>query len=238
MKKAKILIFILLLTSFSFLRGQVNNGLQKVQEYDLILEADKKLSECTDYESYKSVYQYLIYGFSEMGANLAVDFMVRLPYFEYLDATDEQKEEIMAIAGMYERVKIGKKAPDIQAVTIDNICFDLSNIEENYTILLFWSYSCPHCHDLLKELSDFAKENDDFAIVTVNVSGELRKVKRLIRKLGLKKYCNICDGQGWDSPIVVDYAVDMTPSMFLLDKNKIIIGKPFDTEEIENSIDL
>ena len=236
MKKAKLLIIIMLLTSFSFLRGQVNN--HQINSYDLILEADKQLSECTDYESYKSVYQYLIYGFSELGANLAVDFMIRLPYFEYLDATDEQKEEIMAIASTYERVKIGKKAPDIQSVTIDNKCFDLSIVDDKYTIILFWSYSCPHCHDLLKELAAFAKENKDFAIVTVNVSGELRQVKRLIKKVGLKKYYNICDGQGWDSPIVVDYAVDMTPSMFLLDKNKIIIGKPFNTEEIENSIEL
>lgn len=233
MNKAKLLIIILLLSSCSFVRGQVNN-VQKVQEYDLILEADRQLSECQDFETYKSVYQYLIYGFSELGANMAVDFMVRLPYFEYLDATDEQRDEIMAIASTYERVKIGKKAPDIQTVTIDNQCFCLNDIEDEYTIMLFWSYSCPHCHDLLKELSAFAKKNKGFTIVTVNVSGESNKVKRLLRKSGLKNYYNICDGEGWNSPIVEDYAVDMTPSMFLFDKDKIIIGKPFNTEEIKN----
>ena len=236
MKKAKILIIILLLTSFSFLRGQVNN--QQINNYDLILEADRQLSECKDYDTYKSVYQYLIYGFSELGANTAVDFMIRLPYFEYLDATDEQRDEIRAIAGMYERVKIGKKAPDIQAVTIDDKQFSLNDIAKKYSIVLFWSYSCPHCHDLLKELADFARENEDFAVVTVNVSGELKQVKRLLKKSGLKKYYNICDGGGWDSPIVIDYAVDMTPSMFLLDKDKIIIGKPFNTEEIEDITEL
>ena len=237
MKKAKLLIIILLLLSCSLARGQVTN-LQKVQEYDLILEADRQLGECQDFETYKSVYQYLIYGFSELGANMAVDFMVRLPYFEYLDATDEQKNEIQAIASQYERVKIGKKAPDIQCVTIDNKCFDLDNIENDYTVILFWSYSCPHCHELLQELADFAKENKNFAIVTVNVSGEMRKVKRLLRKLGLKKHYNICDGQGWNSPIVADYAVDMTPSMFLLDKDKTIIGKPFNIDDIINSVEL
>ena len=238
MKQAKLLIIILLLTLSPFLRGQVNNGLQKVQVYDLILEADKQLSECQDYESYKSVYQYLIYGFSELGANIAVDYMIRLPYFEYLDATDEQKEEIMAIASSFERVKIGNKAPDIQAVTINNECFDLYNVDQDYTIILFWSYSCPHCHDLLKELANFAKKNKNFAIVTVNVSGEVKQVKRLLRRVGMKNYHNICDGEGWQSPIVEDYAVDMTPSMMLLDKDKIIIGKPFNTEGIENIVEL
>ena len=105
-------------------------------------------------------------------------------------------------------------------------------------MILFWSYSCPHCHELLQELADFAKENKNFAIVTVNVSGEMRKVKRLLRKLGLKKHYNICDGQGWNSPIVADYAVDMTPSMFLLDKDKTIIGKPFNIDDIINSVEL
>ena len=238
MMKAKLLIIILLLTLSTLLRGQVNNGLQKVQVYDLILEADKQLGECRDYESYKSVYQYLIYGFSELGANIAVDYMIRLPYFEYLDATDEQKEEMMAIASSFERVKIGNKAPDIQSVTVDNTCFDLYDVDKDYTIILFWSYSCPHCHDLLKELSAFGKKNKGFAIVTVNVSGELKRVKRLLRRVGMKNYYNICDGEGWQSPIVEDYAVDMTPSMMLLDKNKIIIVKPFNTEEIENIVEL
>jgi hypothetical protein len=74
--------------------------------------------------------------------------------------------------------------------------------------------------------------------VTVNVSVELKQVKRLLRRVGMKKYHNICDGEGWQSPIVEDYAVDMTPSMMLLDKDKIIIGKPFNTEEIENLVEL
>lgn len=238
MMKAKILIIILLLMSFLSLNGQDNRNIAKVQEYDMILEADRQLGECKDYESYKSVYQYLIYGFSELGANIAVDYMIRLPYFEYLDATDEQKEEMMAIASSFERVKIGNKAPDIQSVTIDNTCFDLYDVDKDYTLILFWSYSCPHCHDLLKELSAFGKKNKGFAIVTVNVSGELKQVKRLLRRVGMKKYYNICDGEGWQSPIVEDYAIDMTPSMMLLDKNKIIIGKPFNTEEIEIIVEL
>ena len=237
MNKAKLLIIILLLFACPLARGQVTN-LQKVQEYDLILEADRQLGECKDFETYKSVYQYLIYGFSELGANTAVDYMIRLPYFENLNATEEQKAEILQIASMYERVKIGNKAPDIQSVTIYNKQFCLSKTDKDYTILLFWSYSCPHCHDLLKELAVFAKKNKNFAIVTVSVSGELKQVKRMIRRSGLKKQYNICAEDGWRSAIVEDYAVDMTPSMFLLDKNMIIIGKPFNTEEIEDIIEL
>jgi len=104
-------------------------------------------------------------------------------------------------------------------------------------VILFWSYSCPHCRDMISELGQLAKSNPEVAIVTVNVSGDIKKVKRLIKKSHLEKTYNICDGLGWRSPIVEDYAVDMTPSLFLLDENKIIIAKPFDFEELKTAIE-
>ena len=68
------------------------------------------------------------------------------------------------------------------------------------------------------------------------VSKDLKKVKRLLRKAKLDSQYNICDGMGWDSPIVEDYAVDMTPSLFLLDEDKVLIAKPFDIEEVEEKL--
>lgn len=238
MMKAKILIIILLLMSFLSLNGQDNRNIAKVQEYDMILSADSLLSECKDYESYKSVYQYLMYGFSELGANMVLDYMKSLPYFGFIDADENQKQEIQAIADSYDRVRIGADAPRINSMTIEGENFNLYNIESKYTIILFWSYSCPHCQDLIKELARFVKEQDDIALVTVCVSDDLKKVKRFLKKNDLGKCYNICDGQRWDSPIIDDYAVVMTPSMMLLDSEKKIILKPFDIEEILNNIEL
>ena len=73
--------------------------------------------------------------------------------------------------------------------------------------------------------------------MTVAVSDNIKKVKRFLKKTHFEEYYNICDGKGWNSPIVEAYAVDMTPSVFLLDKNKIIIAKPFDIEELINEIE-
>lgn len=202
------------------------------QMYNYILAADNILKNCTTYPMYKYVYQYLISGFSELGANLVVDYMVRLPHLDYLDANDEQLNEIISIAESYNRVKIGYKAPDIECVTIDDKLFNLYAVEDRFTIILFWSYSCPHCRDLIKELTEFADKNKDVTVVTVNVSGDLKKVRRLLKKTGAIKYHNIFANEGWKSQIVEDYAVDMTPSLFLLDEDKVIIAKPFDIDEI------
>lgn len=205
--------------------------------YHVILAADNVLSRSVaSFQMYKFVYQYLIYGFSELGENKIVDYMMRMPYLSYLNATDEQLYEIQEIAEMYSRVKIGMKVADIQSVTLEGKKFRLYDIDMEYTILLFWSYSCPHCRELIAEMADFIDKNKDFAIVTVNVSGSKRQVKRILRKYKLKGY-NICDGEGWNSPIVNTFAVDATPSIFLLDRDKKIIAKPFDIEEIINIAD-
>ena len=209
------------------------------QMYNMILAADNILSRSTtSYQMYMAVYQYLISGFSELGANMLVDYMVRMPYLEHLNADEEQREAIMKISESYRRVKIGEKVPEIQCNTIDNVEFTLSRIKTQKTVILFWSYSCPHCRNLVYELGKLTTNNSDVAIVTVNVSGNTKDVRRLLKKAGLKKHYNICDGKGWQSPIVDDYAVDMTPSLFLLDKNKVLIAKPFDYEELINYLEL
>ena len=273
MKLHKSLIIIVLVSAFSFAKGQsdellldkidfndttlIEGGFMwetiaeyitqaqesdadpKNQMYNLILAADNVLGRSvTSYQMYVAVYQYLLSGFSELGANAIVDYLVRMPYLESLNANEEQRNSIISIAESYERVKIGLQSPEIQCITVFDKEFDLYDIDKKYTIILFWSYSCPHCRDLISELGRLTSEKNDVAIVTVNVSGDFKQVKKLLKKAGLKKQYNVCDGKGWNSEIVEDYAVNMTPSLFLLDKDKIIISKPFDLEEITNSVEL
>lgn len=218
---------------------QQSDDNQKNQMYNMILAADNVLSRSTtSYEMYRAVYQYLISGFNELGANMVVDYLVRMPYVEHLNLDEQQWSDIIRISESYNRVKIGMKVPDIHAKTIDKLEITLSEIKSKYTVILFWSYSCPHCRDLVNELGELAKSKKDVSIVTVNVSGKLKEVKRLLKKAGLQKQYNICDGKGWQSPIVEDYAVDMTPSLYLLDENKVLLSKPFDYDEVINSIGL
>ena len=214
-----------------------NTQIHTKQVYALILATDNILSRCvSSYPMYRFVYQYLIYGFSEMGANAVVDYMVGLPYLEYLNADAGQRNEMLRIAETYRRVKIGSKAPDIQSVTINGQEFNLYDDDADYTVVLFWSYSCSHCRDLIKTFRYFVRKYDNVTLVTVNVSGDLKQVKRLLRRSRLTKQINICDGDGWESKIVDDYAIDMTPSIILLDKNKTIIAKPLSIKEIVSYI--
>jgi len=205
------------------------------QIYDVIYAVDDVLDRCCSYSMYKFVYQYLIYGFSELGTNEIVDYMMRLPHIENLELNDNEYDEILAIAELYSRVKIGAKAPDIQAVTIDKKKFCLEDVKTDYVIVLFWSARCEHCRDLIKELGTYIADKHDVTLVSVCVMGNKRIAKKYMRKAKINAV-NIYDGFEWNSPIVNAYAVDATPSMFLLDEEKNIIAKPFSIEDIERNI--
>lgn len=205
------------------------------QIYDVILAVDNVLAHCPSFEMYKFVYQYLIYGFSELGVNQLVDYMMRLPYIETLGLNEDEFEELNKMAESYCRVKIGSKAPDIQTVTIDGNDFDLEEINSEYTILMFWSANCPHCRELIKEIGTYLIDKQDVAFVNVCVLGNKKTIRKLIRKSKINGI-TIFDGEEWNSKIVNDYAVDMMPSVFLLDKDKTIVAKPFSIEDIEEII--
>lgn len=101
------------------------------QIYDVIFAVDDVLSRCQVFEMYKFVYQYLIYGFSELGVNQVVDYMMRLPYIETLGLNDEELDEMRDLAESYSRVKIGVKAPEIHAYTIDKQDFNSKASAQN-----------------------------------------------------------------------------------------------------------
>lgn len=211
---------------------QTNNQTFEQQELSIILAIDYVLNLATvNYDMYKFIFQYLMEGFNELGFNAIVDFMTRLPYAEQIKCSDEQYNELLEVSEYYSRVKIGKLAQNISGITLFDESFDLYNIDNEYVIVLFWSYSCPHCREMIEDLKHFLDENQNFSMIAVSVKGELNKIKKFAKKQDMRAYF-YHDGLEWNSPNVDNYAVTSTPSMFLLDKDKKIIYKPFDFQEL------
>lgn len=202
------------------------------QIYDVILAVDNVLARCTALPMYRYVYQNLISGFSALGVNALVDYMVHLPYLEFVATDTSGAEEMRKMAESYSRVRIGSKAPDIQTVAADGTPFELYGIDADYTVLLFWSANCPHCREMIKEFGKYLPDKKDVTLVSVCVIGKKNTARKIIRKAKIANSVLISDGLGWNSRIVDDYAVDMTPSVFVLDKGKTILSKPFDVDEV------
>lgn len=208
------------------------------QIMSLILGIDNVLYRATvNYEMYKYLFQFLIEGFNELGYEDIVDYMSRVPYSEEVDCTEEQYNELLSIVEFNSRVRLGSIAKNIAGTTIFDQDFELYELEDEFTIIYFWSYTCDHCRYTLKHLKNFLDENNNFSLVAVSVKGDLRKIKNLVKKEKIDGYF-YHDGLEWDSPVISDYAVTATPTFFLLDKDKKIIYKPFDFKELADFVSL
>ena len=211
---------------------------QEQQIMSLILASDNVLRKTTvNFEMYKFVFQFLMESFNELKINDVVDYLTRIPYYEEMNCTDEQYEELVLIAESNSRARIGTYAKNISGKTVTGENFDLYSIENDFIIVYFWSYTCDHCRESLKKLESFLNENTNFSLLAVSVKGELKKIKNLAKKYKAEA-CFYHDGLEWDSPAVNDYGVTATPSFYLLNSDKVIVYKPFDYDELINFIDL
>lgn len=224
---------------FDFLSIQLTSEQNKDQQImALILGADNVLNRATvNFEMYKFLYQFLFETFKELNVNEVVDYLTRIPYSEEMDCSEEQYNELLSIAEFNSRARVGSIAKNISGKTIFDQDFDLYSIDNKFTIVYFWSYTCDHCRENLGGLKSFLDENPDFSMVAVSVKGDLKKIKNIVKKNKISGYF-YHDGLEWDCPYVDDYAVTATPSFYLLDKDKKIVFKPFDFKELVNFVNL
>lgn len=204
----------------------------------LILGCDNVLNRATvEYEMYRFVYQFLLETFKELRFEEVVDYLTRIPYSEDIECTEEQYQELLSMAEFNSRAGIGSLAENISGKTVFDKDFSLYDIDSDYTIVYFWSYTCEHCRENIKDLKVFLDENPKFSLVAVSVKGDLKKIKNIIKKNKIDGFF-YHDGLEWDCPYVDAYAVTATPSFFILDKDKKIVYKPFDFKELVNFVNL
>lgn len=204
----------------------------------IVLGIDNVLYRASvSFDMYKFVFQYLIEGFNVLGYEEIVDYMTRIPYSEELQCNENQYNELLSIVEFNSRVKIGSKAKNISGKTIFDEDFSMYDIDNKFTIVFFWSYTCEHCRENIVELKSFLDENPDFSLVAVSVKGDLKKIKNIVKKNKVGGFF-YHDGLEWNCPYINDYAVTVTPSFYLLDKDKKILFKPFDFEELVEFVNI
>lgn len=111
----------------------------------------------------------------------------------------------------------------------------LYDINAKYTIIVFWAADCGHCQTEVPKLSeDLAKIKSkiDFKVFAVQTKEELYESwKKFIIDKKLKDFIHVFD------PIHINnlkerFDIQGTPVIYLLDKDKKIIGKKLATENV------
>ena len=153
-----------------------------------------------------------------------------------------QKELFNSKARLLENNQIGSKAKELFMNSIDNNPLYLYDLSADYVILVFWDPTCGHCQTEIPRINRLHK-NDwksyNHSIYAVNINTDV--------KTEWEKFISTHDLNSWNhvSPAKVVrgnytqqdidyqtlYNIEQTPVFYLLDKDKIIIGKDIDPQE-------
>jgi len=200
---------------------------------------------------YHYTLDYVIEGFNEIKqdavlAYISDNFMLT----NSCGIEDEKLKQILQKTADYKRTSIGANAPEIifKASGLGLITTEkqqankLSDIRSDYTLVIFWASWCPHCTGeipkIKKVIEEFQNKHPDENLVPVFISidKEEKPWKDYIENNKLSEFINLCEFKGWNGEIGKSYDLNATPSMFLLDKNKKIIAKPINAEQLINDM--
>lgn len=117
---------------------------------------------------------------------------------------------------------------------ITKLYVKLSEVEADYTILVFWDVDCGHCQDeisvLLKVYDEMIKQKIDVKVYSVYTQYDAEKYLKYITDHQLS-WINVYDGARINNTIQ-KYDVFSTPVIYVLDKNKIIKAKRIEAGKI------
>ncbi len=154
-------------------------------------------------------------------------------------AVELNDQELLRALILYKDTSVGSKAPDFSLEISDNgktISTTLDKLKgfENY-IIVFWSSGCSHCLDEVPQLHAFINtfEANTVKVIAVALEDEPTKWKALTANL--PNFSHVYGVGKWDNEIGNNYGVTATPTYFLLDKDKLIVSKPEDLEELKAS---
>ena len=182
---------------------------------------------------YQHITEYLIDGFKKFGFDKIIDYIIENYVIEDDLCLDEETENsIQRRIDQSKLLSIGTKAPNFIMSDKDGKVIDLSKIKSNKTLLVFYASWCPHCKELLPQLNEFRKSNKKIEILAISLDSKQEDWIKFIDNNEIE-LLNLNDPNGWDGTTASDYYIYATPTMFLLESEKKIIGKPTTYEELK-----
>ncbi|MCX6234734.1 MAG: thioredoxin-like domain-containing protein [Bacteroidetes bacterium] len=186
---------------------------------------------------YSFMLEYLLKGFEKYHFEKVINH-IATNYVSTEKCENESIDgELLRRLENYQKLAIGKSAPLISLNDDNNKPIDLLKINSQYILVLFWASWCPHCTTLLPKLKElYDKKTYNLEIVAISVDKDEKEYKTALEK-GQYPWITGSELKGWNGKTAVDYNIYATPTMFLLDKNKIIIAKPITYQELLNVLE-
>ena len=196
-----------------------------------LVKDDKKLNEVTDY-LFNLLEQHSLFKASEYLA------------LKVLNETSCTIDSNLAKQlESYRAMKKGNIAPDM-VFTGDLVApgytsvlpKKLSDINSNYTVVVFGASWCPKCTEELPEVSKLYSKwkAQGVEVVYVSLDEDKKMFQTFVKDF---PFISTCDYKKWKGNIVQNNYVFATPTMFLLDKNREILLRPNSVKQVDAWVD-
>ncbi len=213
---------------------QMNVNSQAELEDNMLIGVDSVLYHAqVNQEIYEFLIDFLIHGFESIGFEKGLEHIANASTLDQFCENTERKLKLENKLELIKKLAIGQPAPNFTTKDINGNQVVLNEINANKTILVFWASWCPHCDEIMPVINSYYDGGKNFEVIAISID---ESEKDLMNSLAETSYnwINIAELKGWNGDIVEEYGIVATPSIFVLDKNKIIIGKPIGKKELDS----
>jgi len=212
---------------------------QEEMENQLLVAVDTVLEKAfVDQDMYEYLMNFLLKGFEAIGFEHGLEHLADHNMLSDLCVNTERKAELENKLELIKKLAIGQPAPGFETEDVNGNIVKLKDIKAGRTVLVFWASWCPHCDEMLPELKALydTLDHQKVKIVGISIDESKESLMAAIKDRGYN-WINIGELKGWDGPIVDEYGISATPTLFVLDADKKIIGKPADIDELKKLLD-
>jgi peroxiredoxin len=153
-------------------------------------------------------------------------------------ANDKLKKNLKEYADRVRLSMLGSKAPDLIMKAPDEKLYSLYAIKNKYTIVFFFDPDCGHCRKETPKLVEFYNKNKtklDVEIFGVSADSSMTKLKNYIKEMKMP-WTTVNFYYSAVGHYQQLYDAVTTPTIYVLDDKKKIIGKKISVEHLEEFI--
>jgi len=151
-------------------------------------------------------------------------------------ATKEQTQAIQQRAFTMAQSLIGQTAPDVVSTDPKGKTRSIMEMKSDYIIVYMFNPDCDHCREETPKLVQMMRNQtkQKIQVFAIAIDTDETKWKNFIRDYGMLDWINVFDPT--NRSIYAKYYVDITPEIYIIDKERKIIAKNLKVFQIEDAI--
>ena len=134
-------------------------------------------------------------------------------------------------------LEVGMTAPDFVMNDQNGTPLMLQQFRGKTVVLDFWATWCGPCRRALPHFKELWSKYraKDVIFLGISLDKDVEKWKQFIKNENMDWY-HVGDGKFWQNAVAQQYGVESIPSVWVLDKSGVILGKDLHGADVETTI--